>query len=187
MAAGPVAGLQTDGQSAAAIWFHNCTFGNSLSAVPGDVSVDSSACHVFSNTDKPTVWDFELSKEVDSWFLAPAQGSATGSGPFQDRAFLTEADAFFVQAANDQAAATGLQRVESTPLPDRAQFIAQDPYRDSDSGKLKVWWVAAPLAAVLVVGLVVVSAVLVRRHHVKKRMEQQAADVRTHHYRSYPL
>lgn len=136
--AGPVASLSAQGSNGAAVWFHLCTFedGAQAGAQAGEVVVDSRACRVFSNTYTPTVWDVDAGREVNPWLLAQVEdGETASSDVFQGLAFPTEQDAFFTTAAAAQAAATGLEEVTPTPLPDGSAYITVDPY----PGESKFW------------------------------------------------
>ena len=128
---------------------------------------------MYSDTAGPTVWDLELSKMLNPWFVEPRKDGSVGKGAFQDRGFPSETDSFFVRAAIEQAAATRLSVVQPVPLPDRDFLVALDPYPDSSSGDLNMWLVVGPLAAAAVLGLVAVVVVLrVRRHRAMQRTNE---------------
>jgi hypothetical protein len=143
VAAGPVAGLKDDlAGNAAAIWFQGCKFGKSTKAVAGEVSVDTRACRVYSNTRdeaanvfSPQVWDLQLSRVLNPWLLAPADGPG-GDNVFGNIQFPHEGDAAFSRLSAAEAEATNSPRYQTIPLPSGTSFITQDPYAglDDDDG-----------------------------------------------------
>lgn len=183
IAAGPVMGLYagdpTGGSQASAAWFHNCTFGQSTSSVPGEVAVENSNCRVYSNTPLPTVWDRDLRREVGPWRLTPAEGgeSSAAAGDVSMFAegeaaagldFLCPSDPLLRNIVADEAAATGLPPAEFPELPDSTTLTIRDPYastqEDSGSGIF-----AAQIFGVVVGILVAVIAVLLLVRHRRKR------------------
>lgn len=126
MTTGPVAGLRSDVLGrAASVWFNDCAFEHSSGGVwkktddngnliedvvvsTGEVAVDSRECHVYSNTNKPKVWDLLLREEFYPWLLSPRKGSTSeGSDAFEGHQFPTESDAFFQRVITKQADASG--------------------------------------------------------------------------------
>eukprot|EP00892_Ulva_mutabilis_P012442 jgi/Ulvmu1/9570/UM053_0060.1 len=143
VAAGPVmglyAGLDSDlsPASGSAAWFHDCRFGENISSVSGGVSVQNRNCRVYSNTNKPGVWDLDLRREVGAWHLQVDGGTSrdqladvfrevesAGSG------FLRPSDEVFVRIQEESAAFTGLPLSPSFTLPEGNEFITRDPYID---------------------------------------------------------
>lgn len=149
--AGPLAALKSEGTSGAAVWFHGCDFGGdtNVASNPGEVSVESRECRVYSNTFKPTVWELELGRELNPWLLAPREDASVGAQDvFEGVAFPTERDGFFTNVVVEQATATGLPEVTPEPLPEGSAFITRDPYSGTGS---RTFWSGRNIA--LVVGL----------------------------------
>ena len=136
IASGPVmglySGLSPDSSPGAAAWFQNCTFSGSLAAVAGEVAVESRACQVFTNTALPTVWDRELSEEVDAWPLVARPEGEPEADVFMNvsdagAAFPRPDDPVFVRILTAHEARTRLP-VGVTALPNGTDFVTADPY-----------------------------------------------------------
>jgi hypothetical protein len=100
VSAGPAVGLRqgiTPAEAAAARFFA-CDFLSSTAAVPGDTSIESPHCRVYSDGATPTMWDHQARRALPPWLVRLRGAGARGSDAFSGRPFLSEADAFFRQA-----------------------------------------------------------------------------------------
>ena len=208
VAAGPAMGLKTWSGTynltrGSAAWFMDCTFSNSITAVPGEVSVEDSESSVFTNTPLPTVWHRNNSVELRAQTVAP---STEGAGPdvFADVAkrlgpFLRPDDPDFLALVDDQAALTGMQEPEISQVPAGSDLVLVtpppivdggdgggapvSPPDDGESGGVNGGQIAgiASGAVVLVLLCAAAACFTVRRRNAGKTADKVAELVRSSH------
>ena len=115
-AAGPVMGLfdsfESGGIQPAAALFLDCQFRDLVAEVPGEVAIESTRSHVFSNQEVPTIWDLELNRTLKPWPLNatadPMPSTTFAAVEANGSSFPRPSDPAFQRIVLEQAALTGL-------------------------------------------------------------------------------
>eukprot|EP00892_Ulva_mutabilis_P004012 jgi/Ulvmu1/1983/UM012_0145.1 len=181
IAAGPAMGLYAVHRGnvrPSAAWFDNCQFSDHISAVAGEVSIENRNCRVYSNTNRPTVWDLEIGREFRAWSLELYHGPSPSVNVFADvesvtdgRAFLRPTDPAFQSMVDDQVRNTGLPRPFLKDLPQGNEFVTQAPYAVPPRPNPIPLIVGLSVGAVLgVLCVLAVRCIYIRRKRAKKRL-----------------
>ena len=184
--AAPTESLPQDAHkgSAAAAWFHECSFDEAFTLNMRLVVVDDARCLVFSSKDDgsesllPWVWNTEesASKEPIQVLLPPAATPVDGT-PFpatqrDGQEFLTPEDDRFDQLRRGSVANRTGAAAPISPLPAADSRIAQDPNIGGDSaggGSLETPGLVAAGAVVLLLVIAAAAAYFLRGRRQRRR------------------